>query len=166
MYKRQDIAYARVCFSGTNSNVAFFGRLDDSYLTRQSENSASYTDILGTMMHADKNLWSSLGSPMSGSVIYYTTSGDPISVSGYYENAIKVEGGQIVWITSNSSQGTYDHDLIFLDENGKIILNTSEDGSTSSVRRIRYGDMIVAPTNASSMLVQYRSCLLYTSRCV
>ena len=45
--------------------------------------------------------------------------------------------------------------MIFLDENGKIILNTSEDGSTSSVRRIRYGDMIVAPTNARSMPVSY-----------
>ena len=152
-----DIAYARVCFSGSNSNVVFFGRLDDSYLTRQSESSASYTDILGTMMHADKNLWSSLGSRMNGSKSIPTTGGQTISVSGYYETAIKVEGGQIVWITSNSSQGTYDRDLIFLDENGKIILNTSEDRSTSSVRRIRYGDMIVAPTNARSMLVQYRS---------
>lgn len=78
-----------VCFSGGNSNVAFFGRLDDSYLTRQSESSASYTDILGTMMHADKNLWKDLGSCMNGSKSYQTTGGDIIPVSGYYETLLR-----------------------------------------------------------------------------
>lgn len=152
----EDIAYARVCVSHHKSNVAFFGRLDDSYLTTPSgDNDSAYTNILGTMMGADKNRWEDLGSLKSGSETYPTTGGNTISVSGFYETAVPVEGGQIVWITSNSSQGTYDRDLIFLDKDGKIILHTAEDKSTSSVRRIRYGDMIVVPTHAASMLVQY-----------
>ena len=45
-----DIAYARVAIPYSTSNTAFFGRLDDVYLTNQSENNSNYTDILGSMM--------------------------------------------------------------------------------------------------------------------
>ena len=150
-----DIAYARVAIPYSTSNTAFFGRLDDVYLTNQSENNSNYTDILGSMM--GKNHWAELGDPMTQGKTYTNTLGEKVSVSGYYEKPIPVKGGQIVSIVSNSTTDSRERRLIFLDKDDRIIVNTAADGKTENTRMTRYGTLIAVPTYAEKMLVQYLS---------
>lgn len=148
-----DIAYARVSMVYNMTDVAFFGRLDDAYLTTKSEgNSDSYNDILGTMM--GENLWSKLGSVMTGSKTYPNTEGQSVTISGYYETPIDVKGGQIVQITSNSTSDTYERQLTFLNDQGQVIVNEADGKATQNSRMIRYGNLIVVPKAATQMLVQ------------
>ncbi|MCD8098747.1 MAG: hypothetical protein LUE31_12170 [Lachnospiraceae bacterium] len=163
-YTVSDIAYARVYINYAYTNIAFFGLLDDGYLTTMDTTSfanGGYTDVWNSLRDTDNNQWNDLGGAKSSGT-YYLGSAENTELSatigtGYFQNAVAVDGGDVLMITGNTTTSNINRSLVFLDSSGSVITNTGSDGSTSYYRTVTCGTLVAAPTDAAWVLVNYNS---------
>lgn len=158
-YKIEDIVYARVSISYVNTNRAFFGRLDEGYLTvgtTDDQVGNDFTDVWNSIRNAE-NLWDSLGTERE-TASYGTTAGDTVTLANYYKNAISVQPGQVFLFAGRTDSASLERNVAFLDSAGRVISMTGEPGQLPA--RVRYvypGILYTVPETAVEMRVQYKS---------